>query len=56
MGGSEEQSFLKLLERWYGSDAEVRAIDLRITGKTTEPFSDTGRLMSTTVKSSQSES
>ncbi len=43
VGGSEEQAFLGLLERWYRSDPEARAIDRRITEKTTEPFSDTGK-------------
>jgi hypothetical protein len=43
VGGSEEQAFLGLLERWNRSDPEARAIDRRITGKTTDPFSDTGK-------------
>jgi hypothetical protein len=43
VGGSEEQAFLGLLERWYRSDAEAREIDRRITEKTTEPFADMGK-------------
>ncbi len=43
VAGSEEQAFLGLLERWYRSDPEAREIDRRITEKTTEPFSDTGK-------------
>ena len=43
VGGSEEQAFLGLLERWYRSDPDARTIDRRITEKTTEPFSDMGK-------------
>src|SRR6267378_3749734 len=43
VAGSEELAFLGLLERWYRSDPEARAIGRRYQAEDDDPFLDQGK-------------